>query len=64
MGSFMLLGDSAYIGQAYPFIMTPKRDNGALTMQDQLNNSKVLQTSVRSIQVVVHIKKMKTSDIE
>ena len=41
MGRFMLLGDSAYIGQAYPFILTPKRDNGALTMQDQLNNSKI-----------------------
>lgn len=41
MWRFMLLGDSAYIVQAYPFIMTPKRDNGALTLQDQLNNSNI-----------------------
>lgn len=41
MGRFMLLGDSTYIGQAYPFIATPKRDNGALTMQDQLYNSRI-----------------------
>lgn len=39
MGRFMLLGDSAYI--AYPFVITPKRNNGALTIQDQLNNSKI-----------------------
>lgn len=41
MGRFLLLGDSAYIGQAYPFIKTPKRDNGALTMQDQVKKSKI-----------------------
>ncbi|KAM3876295.1 putative nuclease HARBI1 [Diretmus argenteus] len=41
MGRFMLLGDTAYIGQAYPFVTTPKRDNGALSMQDQLDNSKI-----------------------
>lgn len=34
----MLVRDSAYIGHAYHFITTPKRDTGALTMQDQLKN--------------------------
>lgn len=37
----MLLGYSAYIGQAYTFITTPKHDNGAVTMQDQLLNSRI-----------------------
>ncbi|KAL2083802.1 hypothetical protein ACEWY4_021575 [Coilia grayii] len=36
-----LLGDSAYIGQAYPFILTPKRDNGALSVEDEQNNSRI-----------------------
>ncbi|KAL2095622.1 hypothetical protein ACEWY4_007770 [Coilia grayii] len=29
---------SAYIGQAFPFILTPKRDNGALTDADRRQN--------------------------
>ena len=41
MGENTLLGDSAYIGQAFPFIVTPKRDNGALTEGDLLQNSRV-----------------------
>jgi len=39
MGNFELLGDSAYIGQAFPFIITPKRDNGALTDADLQQNA-------------------------
>ena len=35
---YRLLGDSAYIGQAFPFIITPKRDNGALTNADRQEN--------------------------
>lgn len=38
MGDYRLLGDSAYIGQAFPFILTPKRDNGALTNADRQQN--------------------------
>ncbi|CAJ1079899.1 protein ALP1-like [Xyrichtys novacula] len=36
MGDNSLLGDSAYIGQAFPFFIMPKRDNGALTEADKL----------------------------
>ncbi|CAL8388268.1 unnamed protein product [Boreogadus saida] len=38
MEDYRLLGDSAYIGQAFPFIITPKRDNGALTDADHQQN--------------------------
>ena len=38
MEDYQLLGDSAYIGQAFPFIITPKRDNGALTDADRQQN--------------------------
>ena len=40
MGTYRLLGDSAYISNAYSaFILTPKRNNGALTPADvQANN--------------------------
>ena len=41
MGEHCLLGDSAYIGQAFPFIRTPKRDNGALTVEDHQHNLKI-----------------------
>ncbi|KAB5579381.1 hypothetical protein PHYPO_G00194410 [Pangasianodon hypophthalmus] len=41
MGEYSLLGDSAYSGQADPFIITPKCDNGALTEDDQLQNSRI-----------------------
>ncbi|KAK0135644.1 hypothetical protein N1851_028507 [Merluccius polli] len=37
----MLLGDSAYISREYAFITTPKRDNGALTIQDQRQNTQI-----------------------
>lgn len=38
MGNYRLLGNSAYIGQAFPFIVTPKHDNGALTNADHQQN--------------------------
>ena len=40
MGTYRLLGDSAYIANAYSaFILTPKRNNGTLTPADvQANN--------------------------
>ncbi|XP_051538282.1 uncharacterized protein LOC127431780 [Myxocyprinus asiaticus] len=41
MDEYSLLGDSAYIGQAFPFVITPKRDNGALPEADQLQNSNI-----------------------
>lgn len=41
MGDNSLLGDSAYIAQAFPFVITPKRDNGALTEADELQNSRI-----------------------
>ncbi|KAJ8355234.1 hypothetical protein AAFF_G00083570 [Aldrovandia affinis] len=39
--SYKLLGDTAYIAQTYPFIITPKRDNGALTVDDQQLNARI-----------------------
>ncbi|KAM3867760.1 uncharacterized protein ACN63O_007456 [Diretmus argenteus] len=41
MGEYSLLGDGAYIGQDFPFVITPKRDNGALTEVDQLQNTDI-----------------------
>lgn len=41
MGNYQLLGDSAYIGQAFPFVLTPKRDNGALTEADEQRNAEI-----------------------
>ncbi|KAK0142954.1 putative nuclease HARBI1 [Merluccius polli] len=41
MGGYMLLGDSAYISREYAFITTPKRDNGALTIHDQRQNTQI-----------------------
>lgn len=41
MGDNSLLGDSAYIGQTIPFVITPKRDNGALTEADEQRNSRI-----------------------
>lgn len=46
MGRYMLLGDSAYISREYPFIVTPKRDNGALTTQDQQRNTQICKGRV------------------
>lgn len=39
MGEFRLLGDSAYICRHYPFIVTPKRDDEALSVADQQLNA-------------------------
>ncbi|KAL0974029.1 hypothetical protein UPYG_G00214470 [Umbra pygmaea] len=41
MGQYRLLGDSAYIGQEFPFVITPKRDDGALLEADQQQNSQI-----------------------
>lgn len=41
MEDYRLLGDSAYVGQAFPFVVTPKRDNGALTDADRHHNSNI-----------------------
>ncbi|KAJ8387282.1 hypothetical protein AAFF_G00159050 [Aldrovandia affinis] len=43
---YMLLGDSAYISRDYTFIVTPKRDNGALTVQDQQRNPNICRGRV------------------
>jgi len=36
-----LLGDSAYIANAFPFIITPKRDNGLLSSEDVARNARI-----------------------
>lgn len=41
MGQYKLLGDTAYISHTYPFKVTPKRDNGALTLEDQQLNARI-----------------------
>lgn len=41
MGEYSLLGDSAYTRQADPFIITLKCDNGDLSEDDQLQNSRI-----------------------
>ncbi|KAG5275883.1 hypothetical protein AALO_G00125580 [Alosa alosa] len=41
MGEYHLLGDSAYISQHFPFIITPRRDNGALTDADLRRNADI-----------------------
>lgn len=41
MGRYKLLGDSAYICQDYPFILTPMRDNGRLTEEDEARNTTI-----------------------
>nr|XP_020487137.1 protein ALP1-like [Labrus bergylta] len=41
IGEYSLLGDSAYIGEAFPFLITPKPDNGALTEVDQQQNANI-----------------------
>ncbi|KAK7910401.1 hypothetical protein WMY93_015085 [Mugilogobius chulae] len=41
MGKYTLLGDTAYIGQAFPFTEAPKRDNGALTSADNQRNARI-----------------------
>jgi len=39
--TYKLLGDSAYIANAFPFIITPKRDNGLLSTEDVARNLRV-----------------------
>lgn len=41
MGDNNLLGDSGYIGQAFPFGITPKCGNGALAEADEQQNSRI-----------------------
>jgi hypothetical protein len=41
-----LLGDSAYIGNNFPFIITPKRDTGLLTEEDRQTNACISQGRV------------------
>lgn len=41
MGTSYLLSDTAYISADYPFIITPKRENGALTDHDLQRNMKI-----------------------
>ncbi|XP_049446958.1 putative nuclease HARBI1 [Epinephelus fuscoguttatus] len=46
MGRYMLLGNSTYISRKYPFIVTPKRGDGALTIQDQQRNTQICKGRV------------------
>lgn len=41
MGEYCLLRNNAYIGQDFSFILTPKRDNGALTEADEPYNAQI-----------------------
>ncbi|XP_061589260.1 putative nuclease HARBI1 [Cololabis saira] len=41
MGDYTLLADSAYTGQEFPFVISPKLDNGALTEAEELQNSSI-----------------------
>ncbi|XP_061572243.1 uncharacterized protein LOC133425412 [Cololabis saira] len=41
MGDYSLLGDEAYAGHGFPFIIAPKRDNGAPGEEEQLHNSQI-----------------------
>ena len=41
MENYFLLGDSAYISAQFPFIITPKRDNGTLTDDDVAENVRI-----------------------
>ena len=46
MGDYFLLGDAAYTGQAFPFIVTPRCDNGVLTGADLRHNTDVSRGKV------------------
>ncbi|XP_076131023.1 retrovirus-related Pol polyprotein from transposon opus [Alosa pseudoharengus] len=46
MGEYRLLGDSAYIGQDFPFIITPRHDNGTLTDADLRYNTDISRGGV------------------
>ena len=41
MEGYRLLGDASYLAQAFPFIVTPRRDNGFLTGADLRHNTDV-----------------------
>ena len=41
MAQYFLLGDSAYISRQFPFIKTPRRDNGNLTDEERAQNTKI-----------------------
>lgn len=41
LGDYQLLGDSAYISNSFPFIVTPKHDNGALSEDDLRKNAMI-----------------------
>ncbi|KAK7929267.1 hypothetical protein WMY93_005662 [Mugilogobius chulae] len=39
MGEFTLLGDTAYTSKNYPFIITPEKNNGVQTLEEQQMNA-------------------------
>ena len=41
-----LLGDSAYVRRDFPFVLTPKKDNGTLTAQDKQRNTRLCRSRV------------------
>lgn len=41
LGGYKLLGDGAYVCNSFPFIVTPKRDNGALGEDDLRRNAMI-----------------------
>ncbi len=56
MGAYHLLGDGAYISNDYPFILTPKQDNGALTQEDLQRNASISHGRVEVEQVFGQMK--------
>ena len=46
MGQFKLLGDSAYVSQDFPFIVTLAKDNGRLTVTEKVTNMYTSQARV------------------
>uniref|UniRef100_A0A8C6MEF6 DDE Tnp4 domain-containing protein n=1 Tax=Nothobranchius furzeri TaxID=105023 RepID=A0A8C6MEF6_NOTFU len=41
MAGYSLLGDCAYIRRDFPFVVTPRRNNGTLTCEEQLQSNKI-----------------------
>ena len=41
-----LLGDSAYVCRDFPFVLTPKKDNGTLTALDKQRNTRLCRSRV------------------
>ncbi|XP_070398555.1 uncharacterized protein [Nothobranchius furzeri] len=58
MAAYSVLGDRAYIGRDFPFVVTPRRDNGALTCEEQLQNNKTSRGRVVVEQAFGRIKCM------